>query len=331
MRLTVHEEPGAIAALADEWRRLALADPAATVFHMPEFAEVWWAEFADLRKLRIAEARAGGTLAALAPMSLEPDGALRFLGDLDTTDYLGPLSRPEDRDEAAAVVVDAALATEGWSLCELHGLAADSGWPAALAAAAKAVGLEVEERRQEVCPRVPLPATYGGYLEFLSTKLRHEIRRKARRLERDAGAYAVRLSDGASLERDLALFFAMHRSSDGPKGKFMHEGMASFFTRFARTLLAGGRLRLAFLEVGGVAVAGAFCFADRGTWAVYNSAYDHARRELAPGMVLVGELIRLAVEGGCDTFDFLRGAEEYKYRFGAEDLPLVQLTLRRPG
>jgi CelD/BcsL family acetyltransferase involved in cellulose biosynthesis len=35
--------------------------------------------------------------------------------------------------------------------------------------------------------------------------------------------------------------------------------------------------------------------------------------------VLVSETIRLAGSAGAKVFDFLRGAEAYKYRFGATD------------
>jgi CelD/BcsL family acetyltransferase involved in cellulose biosynthesis len=331
MQVVVHDNADAIATLADEWRKLADADPSATVFHSPEFAEAWCSEFGEGRVLRITEIRDGTALVGLAPLSLEDDGVLRFLGDLETTDYLGPVSRMEDRDAVAAEIAKEIRSSPDWRLCELHGLAETSGWPKALAEAFGAAGTTVESQVQERCPRIALPSSYDEYLASLPGKLRHEIRRKARRLERAVGELAIRISDRGSLERDLDTFFALHRSSQGPKGKFLHEGMASFFTRLAQTLTTLGDMRLVLLEAAGRALAGAYCFIDRGTWAMYNSAFDHAHRELAPGMVLVGESIRLAVEAGCDTFDFLRGSEEYKYRFGAVDLPLIQLTLQRPS
>jgi CelD/BcsL family acetyltransferase involved in cellulose biosynthesis len=46
-------------------------------------------------------------------------------------------------------------------------------------------------------------------------------------------------------------------------------------------------------------------------------------------MVLVWELIELATDEGCTTFDLLRGDEPYKYRFGAVDREVRTLTLVR--
>ena len=72
-----------------------------------------------------------------------------------------------------------------------------------------------------------------------------------------------------------------------------------------------------------------FSFAAKKAWSVYNSAYDHTEGELAPGMVLMSETIRLAAEEGCEVFDMLRGDEPYKYRFGAVDVPLIELKVDR--
>ena len=88
-------------------------------------------------------------------------------------------------------------------------------------------------------------------------------------------------------------------------------------------------MRLALLEIEGEAWAGVYAFRSWNDWDVWNSSYDHRRRELAPGMILMAECIRLAAEEGCTTFDFLRGTEPYKYRFGAVDVPLIRLEVRR--
>lgn len=329
MDVTVHSHADALAALAPEWRELAASDPAGTVFHLPEYAGVWWSELGAGRMVRLVEMREDGRLAGIAALSLDPDGVLRFFGDLETADYLGPLSRPADRDAVAESLVAEALAMDGWETWEMHGLAEDSGWVEPLQRAAKHAGLDAEQRRQDVCPRVRLGGTYEDYLAALPGKLRHEIRRKARRLEAATGPYTVRESSPETLDADLERFFAMHRSAEGQKGKFLHEGMASFFTGLAASLQNFGRLRLHFLEVSGETLAGTYAFSWHGVWSVYNSAYDHSRRDLSPGMVLMAETVRVATEEGCEVFDFLRGDEPYKYRFGASDAVLVQLVAAR--
>jgi CelD/BcsL family acetyltransferase involved in cellulose biosynthesis len=327
MRTVAHDDPSAFAALADRWRSVLATDSAATVFHTPQYLATWWSEFGGSASLRIVEVMDDDDRTiAIAPLTLGADGVLRFAGDHDTTDYRGPTSAPDRREAVAAAVIDTS-ALLGWTTFEMDGLAADSGWPEAFTSAAKAAGFAVAEEHPEACPRVAIPGSYDAYLAALPAKLRHEIQRKVRRLERDAGPYAIRFSTEQTLDDDLDLFFAMHRSSDGPKGHFMHEGMATFFGSFAWMLFSQGWLRLALMEVEGEPWAGVFAFSFGGEWCVWNSAYDHRRRELAPGMVLMSDCVRFAAEEGCHTFDLLRGTEPYKYRFGAVDVPLVKLTV----
>jgi CelD/BcsL family acetyltransferase involved in cellulose biosynthesis len=66
-----------------------------------------------------------------------------------------------------------------------------------------------------------------------------------------------------------------------------------------------------------------------GEWGLYNSAFDPTLRMLAPGMVLVGNLIEIAAAEGNTVFDLLRGDEPYKYRFGATDRTLRRYTIER--
>jgi len=328
MRTVVHNDPSAFAALADRWRAVLATDPSATVFHTPQYLATWWTEFGDAANAHILEIGDGSQPVAIAPLALWPDGVMRFAGDHDTTDYRGPVSSPDQRDAVAAAILDA-VADEPWRTFDMDGLAADSGWAEAFTRAAKAAGYGVAEESPEACPRIAIPGSYEDYLSSLPGKLRHEIQRKGRRLERDAGAYTIRLANEQSLDDDLEKFFAMHRSSDGPKGRFMHEGMATFFGSFAWMLFSQGWLRLALLEIAGEPWAGLYAFCYAGSSGVWNSAYDHRRRDLSPGMVLMAECIRLAAEEGSATFDLLRGTEPYKYRFGAVDVPLIRLTVER--
>ena len=72
---------------------------------------------------------------------------------------------------------------------------------------ADARGYKLSVEQEDVCPRAELPADWETYLSGLSKKDRHELRRKARRLEQQS---EVRLyactSSGDDLDRDLEDF-----------------------------------------------------------------------------------------------------------------------------
>ena len=62
---------------------------------------------------------------------------------------------------------------------------------------------------------------------------------------------------------------------------------------------------------------------------VYNSGLNFEMREVSPGWVLLGYLLQWANQNQRGHFDFMRGDEEYKYRFGAIDRHIVRVKMRR--
>jgi CelD/BcsL family acetyltransferase involved in cellulose biosynthesis len=218
----------------------------------------------------------------------------------------------------AKELVAALLTRDDWDRADLWGLADDRGWYELLTDAAASADLSVEEAPDHdgVAPFLALPGSWDAYLEGLGAKLRHEIKRKARKLEAEAGPYRIVTADPSTLIPMLDRFVELHRMSEGPKGVFLVPGMEIFFRRLGEAF-ADGTFRLTMIEVGGHLAAGTIGFVDDGTSFLYNSAFDRSWGALAPGMVLVGEDIRLAIDAGCTGFDLLKGDYAYKYRFGA--------------
>jgi CelD/BcsL family acetyltransferase involved in cellulose biosynthesis len=313
------------------WTDLVHADPSASFFHTPAYLKLYWEEFGDPQGplLAFAEDEDGEQVGAVA---LERHGeTLAFLGGTEVTDYMGPVAREADRAGVAKELLGALVREGGWARGDLRGLPEDSPWTPLLADAARSQGLRVDvvDDDNGVAPFLPLPSSWDEYLRSLPSKLRHEIRRKARRLEAEAGPYRIARSTPATLRADLDRFVELHRSSEGPKGVFMRPGMEIFFRRLGEEFLDAGIFRLNLLEIGDRRVAGTIGFAYGGRAYLYNSAFDHAWRALSPGMVLVAEDIREAIDEGRSSFDLLRGDYAYKYRFGAQRRPVKRLVVER--
>ena len=83
-----------------------------------------------------------------------------------------------------------------------------------------------------------------------------------------------------------------------------------------------GPLRLAFLTVGDRRIAAGPMFKTADRYLYYNAGVDPDARDLSPGVVLVAEYVRRALDEGVRRFDFLRGDESYKYEWGAVDEPI---------
>jgi CelD/BcsL family acetyltransferase involved in cellulose biosynthesis len=314
-----------------DWSSLVTADPAGTFFHSPGFLKLYWEEFGEQPEhLLLAFAEEDGSqVGAVAFERL--DDTLRFLGGTEVTDYMGPVAQPELQGAVAKELLAALGRREDWRVADLRGLPEDRPWLELLAeaAAAQGYGVEIIDDQNGVAPFLPIPGSYEEYLTGLPAKLRHEIKRKARKLEIEGGPYHVTLAQRDTLEEYLDRFVDLHRTSEGPKGVFMQPGMEIFFRRLGEAFLPRGMFNLTFIEVNGEKVAGTIGFRYEGTYSLYNSAFDRELQHLAPGMVLVAEDIRIAIEAGCSAFDLLRGDYAYKYRFGAYPRAVRRLVITR--
>jgi len=229
----------------------------------------------------------------------------------------------------AAALLRALVERDDWREADFLGLGEESPWLLRLTTAAGACGLTVESGLDAAAPFLALPPSWEEYLAGLSGKLRHEVKRKARRLDDELGGHRVVFAMPESLDADLGVFAEMHRSSQGPKGRFMVPGMELFFRRLGELFIPEGEFHLAFLEAGGKRSAGAIAFRHRGVFYLYNSAFDRSLQRLAPGMVLVADLIEHAIDDGCQAFDLLKGDLDYKYRFGSVRREVRRLGLTR--
>jgi CelD/BcsL family acetyltransferase involved in cellulose biosynthesis len=315
-----------------DWSALVHADPAGTFFHTPGYLKLYWEEFGETPEhllLAFAEGEDGVQVGAVAFERIRT--TLRFLGGTEVTDYMGPVSMPRVQEDMAKELWSGLLERDDWTDADLRGLPDDREWLRLLRETATTQGMAVEETEDQngVAPFLPLAPTWDAYLESLPAKLRHEIKRKARRLEAETGPFAIVTATEQTLIPFLDRFVELHRLSEGPKGVFMQPGMEIFFRRLGETFGPAGIFRLSFIEVGGVKAAGTIGFCFGGTFFLYNSAFDRTMQQLSPGMVLVSEDIRLAIEDGCEAFDLLKGDYAYKYRFGARPRAIRRLIVTR--
>lgn len=321
--------PAAVAsALVAEWEGLIERVSSATIFETPTFLLAWLRTIGADREPRLVQLRdSAGRLVGLAPLCLDPEGRLSFLG-WDLADYANLLCEPGREPALVEAVLDEFEAT-GARGAELHAVPEGVPLLELLPERARRRGLRVEVEQEMVCPHFTLPATYEAYVATLSKKDRHELRRKQRRLEGESGVrwhYVERRED---LDPALDTFIQLHRSSKGRKAIFMDAPMERFFREMAAAVFDRGWLQLAFLDVHDQPVACNFGFDYRGTVSLYNSGYNLEFARLSVGLLIVAYGIRHAIEAGRREYDFLRGNEPYKYDLGGTDRRLFGLHLAR--
>lgn len=331
MEIRCSQDEGALVELEGAWEALHALSVTATVFNSIAFVRVWWRHFGAPGTLQLWTAWEDGALAAVAPLYVTTDAegvaVRRFVGGVDVADYLDLLAAPGCEEDVVAALLRAWGAGRDRPALDLHDLRAASPVRAALRRLAPEYGFRIDEAQEETCMAMALPATFDEYLAGLDSKQRHEVRRKLRKAEREAQVEWYRVPPG-NVAAEMEHFFDLHVKSDPLKAEFMDGRMRAFFVDLAVACAERGWLELVFLRVDGGCAATYLCFAFRNEIQLYNSGYDPAAYgAFSPGWVLLARHIEAAIADGRARYDFMRGTEDYKARFGGKPEPVYVMRL----
>jgi CelD/BcsL family acetyltransferase involved in cellulose biosynthesis len=336
MNFTLHKdfseiEPG-------EWNDLLSESITNTPFLRHEYLSAWWStrgggEWPEEAKLALISAREDDRLIGIAPLFLtehEGEQALMLLGSIEISDYLDLIVCEEDLSRFLSGLMDflASDSLPAWSRLDWYNLLDDSPSLAALETESTKRSWELTSEPFRPALYVPLPGDFEEYLMNIDKKQRHEIRRKIRRAAgdfREIRWYIV--ENESTLDDEIDALLAL-MANDHHKEDFLTEVMRTQMRESVHAAFQAGWLQLVFLEVNDKKAAGYLNF-DYGNriW-VYNSGLDFDYGDLSPGWVLLGYLLQWANEHGREEFDFMRGDERYKYKFGGvkRDVMRVQVT-----
>lgn len=324
-------DDAALERLAPEWERLwqrARASP----FLSPAWLLPWWRHVGRGTLASVAvRSPQDGELVGFAPLYVyrAPDTGRRHLFPLGiaTSDRLDLLV---DAGWRAAVVqaLSAHLREhdEEWDLLEVPQLPADAHWLAVPWNAR----LRCEVQAGDPNPVLALPARLAA---SVSRDLAYCRRRAAR-----AGIVACEQADASTLHALLASLERLHGKRwalRGQAGVLRHEGVMDWHREAAPRLLAADLLRLLALRLDGAVAAVLYGLVDPPIaaprrWSYYLGGFDPDAAALSPGKLLVGHAIDSATAEGAALFDFLRGDEAYKARWGAVAEPMFRLRVERP-
>ncbi|BCY16932.1 glycosyl transferase [Leptolinea sp. HRD-7] len=338
MNLTVYHEFSDD--LAGEWLDLLDKTNGRSPFLEFDYQKLWWetkggGEWPRADLLLFA-ARMEGKLVGLAPLFSTPipDGTVGLfnVGSIEVSDFLDVIVLPDYRDEFLTRLLGEiqALDLPGFSRLSLCNLLDSSPTLAALTIAAEKTGWQLTIEKLQHSPCITLAADWETYLAGIDKKQRHEIRRKMRRAEESeipVDWYIV--TDPATLDTEVDAFIEL-MENDGDKVAFLKPEMREFLRRVVHFAFDCGCLQLAFLTVDGQKAAAYMSFDYQNRIWVYNSGLNRNFQSLSPGWVLLGHLLQWAIEHSRSEFDFMRGDEDYKYRFGAVDRFVMRADLQPP-
>ena len=313
----IQREP---ADLSPAWSALAASREPPSIFLTPEWIAVARAH-EPTQPITLAVGDRG-----VAALAQDTDGTITFAGG-QLTDEQDVIAGPGDDAEIAASTARW-IAAENAPRVRLEYVPEERPTVERFAEVLSSAGYRVTHERQIVSPYLDLPDAYETYVRSLGKKARHELRRKARRLD-TAGRASFRFASDTERATVLDRFFALHRLSRGDKADFMTGDVERFFRDIADALAPLDRLRLGVLSFEGEDAAVLFGFALGSVIALYNAAYDPGLASLSVGIVSHAWAIREAIARGYTRYDLLRGDEPYKYDLGGRDRWLARLDAER--
>ena len=328
MTITVCRSTSALKSMREAWNGLLDRDPHGTVFQTWEWNYAWWSAYcrSNLKarfnaELCVATAWHGDVLVGVLPVwRSRRRKAVRFLGE-HVTDYLMPLV---DGAEAKAVLErfsEHLRAGVPGNALELIDVPAEHPFATIWAAHA---------REGSTCPRLALSGTPGRLLESISSNLRHAIRKGEREiLQSGRGNFSdANEHDWPSALHAFETLYASRAALKGRRTVLADPFRPRFWREFLALAVPAGMVRLKTLTIDGEPACGILCFVHKGTTSYYAQGMDARFAPLAPGNLTLWRAVEDAISAGCDTFDFLRGEEEFKMRWRPELKRNVDISLR---
>ncbi len=307
------------------WDELATRLRAAPFLH-PGWMSAWWEAFGPEKGFSVIALRREGSLVAVMPIWRRG----RVIAS--PTNWHTPAYGPVAEDEASKVSLMRTvfeLAPRRIDLSFLNGSGGDVKW---IGQAAQ--GYQITSRVVMRSPYVPVDDSWDAYWGTLPQKLRSNIRRRRRLLDK-RGAVAVEISDGSSgMESLLAEGFRIEAAGwKGERGTAIASEPQTrrFYEQVCHWAAQRGLLRLIFLRVDGKAVVFNLCLETPDRHYVLKLGHDPDFDRESPATLLACDMIARTFAKGMKSYEWLGDALPYKLRWSKTSHEMVRVQAFAPS
>jgi CelD/BcsL family acetyltransferase involved in cellulose biosynthesis len=185
-----------------------------------------------------------------------------------------------------------------------------------------------------LCRYIPLPASYDMYLQTLGSSMRRNLKVWERQALKDYKVEFVTYDEIGTIEEAMKIFFELHQKrqkSIGNYGLFSNGAERSFHIDVANAFAKKGWLSLFFLLFNDRPVSSVYCYEYNNKLYAYLCGFDPEYARYRPGHLAMRNVIKYGIEKKLKEFDFLRGNEEYKKRWGTLARNNLEFRITRKG
>ena len=216
-----------------------------------------------------------------------------------------------------------------WDALELGGIREDSPNYQPLQEAIPPGAKLTWWRAWNVAPYLRISASWPEYSDGLRKGLRSDTKRQTRRLQQE-GELTFRqcgnLEEAVSLLDMFAVQKAQRYISTGARNILSSGRLLPFLKEVASRLWDRGEVQVSSLDLNGRPVAVHFGFVSQERYFYYMPSFDAAFSNYSPGRLLLMDLVRNSFDSGLREFDFMAGADPYKYDWTKDQRVLYELS-----
>lgn len=317
----------AFASCRDAWNALLDASASESFFLRWEWVYSFWRTIErQSATLLVLVCHEDEQLVGIAPLYAYASTFMRwpvrkiaFLGDRVASDYADFIVRPgyEARCCRSLLRYLRQECPVRYELIELDSVCSDSNlYRFASGSCATGVSTSIAFRFQ--CPRAPLGTSFEDYVKGLSPATRYAIGRRERGFASEFPRHEIAHVEMSREPGLLDVLFELHRQ----RWETVTTGASTFYSdfrmRFNRDLLrrlGDGDGYFTVVSTDGRPVSIVYTFAYKKNAFFYQNGWAPEFGRHGVGLIGIQHAIRHAIRAGFSTFDFLRGEEEYKYKF----------------
>jgi CelD/BcsL family acetyltransferase involved in cellulose biosynthesis len=306
--------------LEDVWNNV-LQHCEHSVFSNFEWISTWWKYYGIDRKLMILLAEDKGEVIGIAPLMLSVysmygsrKGKIEFIAksNSDYSDFMITNKSEECLDLFFKYLKSI---PDNWDFARLENIPEESKNLAYFKEASNHVAPLCK------CFYLPLPESFQDFLSNIGSNMRHNIKKNGKLLNEKYAVDYVDCSGVDSYSFGADWLFKLHQkrwSSKGYSGAFGDPITRNFHLEVMDKFSKKGMLKLFLMKLSGIPVAAAYGFTDYKKFYFYLQGIDPDQTfsKFGLGNQITAYTVDKCIADDLKEFDFLRGDEEYKDRWG---------------
>ena len=316
--------------IRDEWEQLYQSDPNSTIFTTWTWQYGWFSKTDYEWVILGVKKKDSSSYVAFLPLTIYNRRSYGIVtnrqivfGGKPISIYSGFLCAPDFESETLRLLAEFIQSNLKWDTLQFN-------WVKDLrldifAGAFQSSGFSVENKKSLTSLRINLPNDYQVFLrEFVSKDRRWYLRSKDRFIQQNE-SFHISYSSIKTIDRDInalcELWFNRwgRRNEADLQKKIMHH-------LFNNDLLI---LILLWDKEKPVSAHAFLVEPNKKTYLSYCTTYDPEYSKMSPGITIVAEGIKNAIDNKYKFFDFTVGLDPYKLSFGPEQIQTKSITIKR--